>query len=658
MDASSHPAIEVPAPGAAASAPRRRSIVLDLLLGLVMAVSAVSLVAGLVNYGYLAYQADRLYGAKAAHIQNYLAGAIEQPLWDINDDLIRRIGASVAENDEVAELRVADAAGRTIYEFHSPGSGALIESKTRIIHDGTDVGLLELGVNPQQARQMRSQLLVGNAFTLLLVLAALTLAVRLLVRRRLQEPLAALIEHTRTLAEGHYEAKDRDFGTRELNAIGAGLARLAREVSLREQSLIEGNRQLEAEVSVRRAAESELQDYKNNLERLVRQRTQELERANADLALARDAAEAASRTKSEFMANMSHEIRTPMHAVLGMAEIGLIQQQDERSARLFRQILESGRILLGIIDDILDFSKLNAARIGVEREPVELDRLLDLVSMMSRDRARAKGLELREQRGAGLPPVFFGDFQRLSQVLLNLLSNALKFTDHGAVVLGVERRGAQLVFSVEDSGIGMSEDQVARLFRPFEQVDNSSTRRFGGTGLGLVISKGLVELMGGTISVASRPGAGSRFEVALPLEAAAAASAAAAPESAPDPEAAFAPQRLAGYRVLAVEDNLINRQVLEAMLAIEGAGLVGVESGPQALERLRSAGGAAFDLVLTDIQMPEMDGYELAQRVREIDPGLPVVGVSAHVVPPEAQGWRASGLVARLPKPLDLESLV
>jgi signal transduction histidine kinase/DNA-binding response OmpR family regulator len=374
--------------------------------------------------------------------------------------------------------------------------------------------------------------------------------------------------------------------------------------------------------------------------------------------LNRQEAERLARVKSEFLANMSHEIRTPLNGILGMAQVGYRESEGRgKSLQAFSRIIESGKLLLRIINDILDFSKIEAGKLGLESVPVELHRVLHHACEVVDGRARAKGISLSSRLASDLPETCLGDPLRLEQVLLNLLSNAVKFTERGGVVVEASLDGGSLVFAVSDTGIGMAEAQLARLFTPFEQADGSTTRRFGGTGLGLAIVKRLVDLMDGTISVDSEPGQGSRFEVRMPYVAAA------RPRAAPQrpgvlPAIPAGGPRLAGLRLLVAEDAEINQLVLQELLTAEGAEVVTVGDGRQALERVADQGLAAFDLVLMDIQMPVMDGYEATRRLRELAPSLPVIGQTAHALAEERMRCLESGMVDHVAKPIDVEDLV
>jgi len=384
-------------------------------------------------------------------------------------------------------------------------------------------------------------------------------------------------------------------------------------------------------------------------------------RAMRELDRARKLAESANASKSLFLANMSHEIRTPLNGVLGFAQIGHRDPDASPQARQhFGRILAAGQLLQGILNDVLDMSKIEAGKLRLEAAPTLLRPLLDSAWELVAPSAADKGLHLRQHIDPHLPERVVIDPLRLGQVLLNLLSNAVKFTDAGEVALSVSAEGHTLRIAVSDTGVGMSAEEVARLFRSFEQADPSTTRRYGGTGLGLAISKRLVEMMSGTIEVTSAPGEGSVFAVRLPMlvgeapgggATGAPATAAASPRPAP---------RLAGLHLLVAEDNPVNQIVIESMLALEGAQVTLVADGNEAIDRVnaQAPGGPRFDALLLDVMMPGIDGYETARRVRGIDPGLPIIGQTAHALPEVLQLCLDAGMVARLTKPIDLQTLV
>jgi len=397
------------------------------------------------------------------------------------------------------------------------------------------------------------------------------------------------------------------------------------------------------DVTETRRAQLALQEHQARLEETVAERTSEL-------VAARNEAQRLARTKSEFLANMSHEIRTPLNAVLGFAQIGVHDSTERPTRAAFARIRDAGEHLLGVINDVLDISKLEAGKVRTETRPFQLTHVVVNASNLVAGAAAEKGLAYRVDQSPDVGDWVMGDAQRVQQILVNLLTNAVKFTERGEVRLRATREGDLITLEVIDTGIGMTAEQMQRLFRPFEQADSSSTRRFGGSGLGLAISNNLAALMGGEIRAASTAGKGSAFTLRLPLPATTAAPS--------KPCAHAAGNRLAGVRVLAAEDAEGNRLVLEHMLELEGAHVTFAEDGRQALDRLQERGADAYDVVLMDIQMPRMDGYEATRRIRSLAPELPVIGLTAHALLEERRRCLDAGMVEHLSKPVDLEDLV
>ena len=419
------------------------------------------------------------------------------------------------------------------------------------------------------------------------------------------------------------------------------------------------------DITERKQLDSELAQHRHHLAELVEQRT-------LQLAAARDEAESANRAKSAFLANMSHEIRTPMNAIIGLSHLLNREIREPRQLDRVTKISSAARHLLRIINDILDLSKIEADKITIESIDFPLRETLDKAAGLLRESARQKGLTLTVAIDPELPAMLRGDPMRIEQVMVNFLSNAIKFSERGPVSLRARRLPSSdasavgLHLEVEDKGIGLNENQQASLFKAFEQADNSTTRKYGGTGLGLAISQRLTELMGGEIGVTSEPGAGSTFWIKLHLG----TGQAPASDDAPCPtrntgaDAADTPpitpeQLLAactGRRVLLAEDNPLNQEITHELLTDAGLEVELAQDGREAVEKARYG---HFDLILMDLSMPVMGGLEASTTIRGL-PGVgpvPIVAMTANAFDEDRKRCLAAGMNDHVPKPVDPEVL-
>ncbi|MDD2863799.1 MAG: ATP-binding protein [Methylococcales bacterium] len=480
-------------------------------------------------------------------------------------------------------------------------------------------------------------------FTLMLLSAfGVTLALALLLSLKLQRIISTPIIRIVNFIHSVTSAKSYN-----VQAIKENNDEFGRLVDAFNEML----RQLNLSFQQRDEAEQALSHHLKHLREIVDEQTLDLQKAL-------NAADAASHSKSDFLANMSHEIRTPMNAIMGLTQLAQRTELTEKQRDYLEKIETAAQALLAIINDILDFSKIEAGKMTIESTPFSLDKLLiDLLDML-KIRAEQKGISLNFKVAINTPHYFIGDSLRLGQVLLNLLGNAVKFTHKGEVMMSIEPRNvfeneAELCFCVSDTGIGMNEEQLNGLFQPFSQADTSTTRKYGGTGLGLTICKQLVELMGGEIQVSSEEGKGSTFTFNVLL-----------PRCVEGLEMFNETEKTSSdyptyhtQRILLVEDNEINQQVALELLTSMGLEVSVANNGQEGLARVLSEN---FDLVLMDIQMPIMDGLSATRLIRQEKhlQTLPIIAMTAHAMIGDKEKSLAAGMNDHLTKPIEIDKLV
>ncbi len=643
---------------------------LNLRPKVTLAVLAVALIA-MCSAAFIAHQTMRdtvaaEYRRSADAVASGLAAAAEVPMTVGDLEEVRRLAAFSLRANGLERVRFRDSASKEVVLLDSPVTSGQAPSGEQIVgaaelrvlaQDGAGLDVFgDQSPDAASAASAQSQLLgtveVGMPsslvekrmaslrvmFVRIVIGAGLVIgAVMWILAGTWTRRLDRLLDASERIARGELDSPLTDSQSDEIGRLSDAFGRM--RLAVRER-------------------DAAARQFNETLLEQVRDRTKDLEAAMV-------AAQEANRAKSDFLANMSHEIRTPMTAIIGFGELLNDPEQSIDARReCVATINRSGKHLLTVINDILDISKIEAGRMTVE--PIECSpaSIISETASLMRDRAAERGLSLEIVYATPIPKTITSDPLRLRQVLLNLVGNAIKFTEQGSVRLRVsaDRAAQRLAVAVEDTGIGIPPEGLARLFHAFSQSDNTMSRRFGGTGLGLAIAKKFAELLGGTLTVESTPAVGSVFTVTIdtgPLEGVQFVGT--LPKNADTPAASpHAAATIAGCSVLLAEDGVDNQRLLTLYLRKAGATVTMVENGRLALNALNAARaeGRRFDVVLMDMQMPEMDGYTATADARKAGDDTPIVALTAHALLSDRDRCMAAGCSDYMTKPVDRAKLI
>ncbi|WP_207687935.1 ATP-binding protein [Desulfonema limicola] len=619
--------------------PATRSIANTLLVGIISSLIVTALVVLSIDFLISSKKAEKELQKSLKKYADALTDVLLVPLWNYDIDTVESIGRAYSLNQSIIELIIKDHKGKVLFHSNRQRDFPETLSSHDILYDGRKIGLVQISLNLDFYKDIQTGLFLSHSIMIFVMIFILLLVIVGLLQRYIRRPINHFIAMTNAFAIENQNAFDEPVAYAEFQPLIRVLKTMGEKIAHQMQSIRKMNEDLEERVYLRT---SELQEANMQLE------------AAKEAALeAKHAAEASSLAKSTFLANMSHEIRTPMNSVLGFIDLVM---EDDKLNKTHRTYLttakKSGKSLLSLINDILDVSKLASDRLKLENISFNLKKTVEDTIGTLTPGAMEKGLFLKVQIQKTVPCNLMGDPGRLRQILINLTGNAIKFTGKGGVIVRVTQQSSDIIhFSISDTGIGIPENRLQSIFEPFAQADASTTRKFGGTGLGTTISKQLVELMGGKIWAESKSGEGSIFHFTVRM-----AEAEIDEQSLADSEHAPTVKRC--FKVLLAED--IDENIMLARIRMEDLGHTVIEArtGLEAVEAFKRE---KPDIILMDIHMPEMGGVEAAKIIRRMktDAGIPtpIIALTASLMKEEQQIYVKAEIDAVVGKPVDFNKL-